>query len=175
MHFRGQLSIVPCIHRPLKCPKSRLLYNWLFIASNPLRPTTRKFSTEPLRLLYLCHLWREDEFVSYEYDWTFIRCTFCTNSMLLKILPFALHTTTSFAEQIMPILRILCHNSSLVTWMVVSLTTAKFKPLIFSMSGFILSYIVNMFNLFVPHRKCIMSMLQRQSINAIQGNNLCLL
>jgi hypothetical protein len=31
-----------------------------------------------------------------------------------------------------PILRILCYNGSLVTWTVVSSTTAKFKPLIFS-------------------------------------------
>jgi hypothetical protein len=36
----------------------------------------------------------------------------------------------------MPILHILRYNGSLVTWMVVSLTTAKFKPLIFSVSGF---------------------------------------
>jgi hypothetical protein len=32
----------------------------------------------------------------------------------------------------MPILRILCYNGSLVTWTVVSMTTAKFKPLIYS-------------------------------------------
>jgi hypothetical protein len=40
----------------------------------------------------------------------------------------------------MPILRIFCCNGSLIIWMVVSLTTAKFKSLIFSMSGFYLSY-----------------------------------
>jgi hypothetical protein len=39
--------------------------------------------------------------------------------------------SSGFAEQIMPILRILCYNGSLVTLTVVSLTTAKFKPLIF--------------------------------------------
>jgi hypothetical protein len=38
---------------------------------------------------------------------------------------------TGFTEQIMPISRILCSNGSLVTWTVVSLTTAKFKTLIF--------------------------------------------
>jgi hypothetical protein len=38
--------------------------------------------------------------------------------------------------QIMYILRILCHNVSLVTWTVVSLTVAKFKVLIFSVSEF---------------------------------------
>jgi hypothetical protein len=36
------------------------------------------------------------------------------------------------AKQIMPILRILCYNGSLITWTVGSLTTTKFKPLIFS-------------------------------------------
>jgi hypothetical protein len=39
--------------------------------------------------------------------------------------------STGFARQIMPILRILCYNGSLVTGTVVSLTAAKFKPLIF--------------------------------------------
>jgi hypothetical protein len=38
--------------------------------------------------------------------------------------------STGFAGQIMPILHILCCNGCLVTWTVVSLTTAKFKPLI---------------------------------------------
>jgi hypothetical protein len=37
-----------------------------------------------------------------------------------------------FAKEIMPFLLLLCYNGSLVTWTVVSLTTAKFKPLIFS-------------------------------------------
>jgi hypothetical protein len=59
--------------------------------------------------------------------------TFHTYRILLKTFPFALHAnplvSTGFAEQIMPILRILCYNGSLVTWTVVSLTTAKFKPL----------------------------------------------
>jgi hypothetical protein len=39
--------------------------------------------------------------------------------------------STGFTEQIMPILRILCYNGSLVTWTVVSLTISKFKHLIF--------------------------------------------
>jgi hypothetical protein len=43
----------------------------------------------------------------------------------------------------MHILLILCYNGSLVTWTVVMLTAAKFKPLIFS--GFALSYAANMF------------------------------
>jgi hypothetical protein len=36
----------------------------------------------------------------------------------------------SCAKQIIPILFTLCYNSSLVTWMVVSLTAVKLKPLI---------------------------------------------
>jgi hypothetical protein len=50
--------------------------------------------------------------------------------------------STGFAERMRPILLILRYNGSLVTWTVLSLTTAKFKPLIFSMSGFTLSYTV---------------------------------
>jgi hypothetical protein len=52
---------------------------------------------------------------------------------------------SGFAKQIIPILSILCYNGSLVTWTVVSLTTAKFKPLTFSMCGFALSYSANTF------------------------------
>jgi hypothetical protein len=58
--------------------------------------------------------------------------------MLLKISSFCTthksSASTGFTEQIMPILRNLCYNGSLVTWTVVGLTTAKFKPLIFSRS-----------------------------------------
>jgi hypothetical protein len=49
----------------------------------------------------------------------------------------------------MPISLILCYNYSLVTGKVVSLTAAKFKPLIFSMSGFALSYAGKMFILMI--------------------------
>jgi hypothetical protein len=48
--------------------------------------------------------------------------------------------STGFTEQIMPILH---YNGSLVTWTVVGLTTARFKPLIYSMYGFTLSYTAN--------------------------------
>jgi hypothetical protein len=48
----------------------------------------------------------------------------------------------------------LCYNSSLVAWAVVSLTAAKFKPLIFSMSGFTLSYTANMFILMILYDFC---------------------
>jgi hypothetical protein len=64
--------------------------------------------------------------------------------------------STGFIEQIMHILRILCYNGSLVTWTVVSLTTAKFKPLIFSMSGFTLSNTTNMFVLMILYDFCLL-------------------
>jgi hypothetical protein len=55
----------------------------------------------------------------------------------------------------MPILHILCCNDCLVIWTGVSLTTSKFKPLIFSMSGFTLSYTTNMFILMIPYDFCL--------------------
>jgi hypothetical protein len=51
------------------------------------------------------------------------------NSSVCTIYKFSV--STGFAEQIMPTLRILCYNGSLVTWTVVNLTTAKFKLLTF--------------------------------------------
>jgi hypothetical protein len=54
-----------------------------------------------------------------------------------------------FAKQIMSILHNLYYNGSLVTWTVISSTTAKYKLLIFSMSGFALSYTANMFILMI--------------------------
>jgi hypothetical protein len=73
--------------------------------------------------------------------------------MLLKISSFCTthkpSVSTGITEQIMPILYILCYNGKLVTGTVVGLTTAKFKPLISSMSGITLSYTANMFILMI--------------------------
>jgi hypothetical protein len=57
----------------------------------------------------------------------------------------------------MLILRILCYNGSLFTWTVVSLTTAKFKPHMFPMSGlaFPYSYSTNMFILMILYDFCL--------------------
>jgi hypothetical protein len=104
----------------------------LHLASSTLRPTTRDFFpnnpfcnspyvTSSLTWRWACLL----------YAWPFVKCTYRTYSMLLKILPCALYASPvsiGFADQMMPILHILCYNGSLVTWTVVSLTTAKFKP-----------------------------------------------
>jgi hypothetical protein len=78
----------------------------------------------------------------------FIKCTYRTYSMLLKILPFTLRTSSvspGFAKLVMPVIRI--HNGSLATWTVVSFKAAKFKPL----SGFDLSYAANMFILMISY------------------------
>jgi hypothetical protein len=94
------------------------------------------FSNWTLAVIVLMQhpLWREDGFVSYEYPWPFVRRTYRTYSILLKMSSFCTthrsSLSTGFTEQIMPILRILCYNGSLVTWTVVGLTTAKFKPLL---------------------------------------------
>jgi hypothetical protein len=72
--------------------------------------------------------------------------------MLLKILPFALYIfslSPGFAKQAMPMLLILYHSGSVVTLAVVILIAAKFKPLVISVSGFVLSYAANMYNLMV--------------------------
>jgi hypothetical protein len=53
----------------------------------------------------------------------------------------------------MPVLYILCYNGSLVSWTVVSLTAAKFKPL---MSAFYLSYAANMFILMILCNFCLL-------------------
>jgi hypothetical protein len=60
-----------------------------------------------------------------------------------------------FAKQIMHILRNLCYNGSLFTWTVISLTTNKFKLLIFPISGFALSYTANMFILMTLYDLCL--------------------
>jgi hypothetical protein len=89
-----------------------------------------------------------DGFVSYEYAWplssvriTHIACywNFCFFTV------YKSSVSAGFAKQIMPFLFILCYNGNLVAWMVVRLATVKFKALIFSMSGFALSYTANMF------------------------------
>jgi hypothetical protein len=43
-------------------------------------------------------LWRENGFVSHEYVWPFVKCTYRTYSMLLKILPFAPYTSPLVVE-----------------------------------------------------------------------------
>jgi hypothetical protein len=135
-------------------------YDWRFtanqfvLASSPLRLTTSiSFSTEPLHSPYvtssLTRRWVCPLSICLAFRQVYISHVqyVIENSSF-----FTTHRSsisTGFTEQIMPNLHILCYNGSLVIWMVVSLTTAKFKPLIFSMSGFILSYTANIFILMI--------------------------
>jgi hypothetical protein len=64
--------------------------------------------------------------------------------------------STSLAKRIMSILLILRYNGSLVTCTVASFTTDKFNPIIFSMSGFALSYATNMFILMILYDFCLL-------------------
>jgi hypothetical protein len=70
---------------------------------------------------------------------------------------FFVHSSISpgFAKQIMPILRVLYYDGSLVNWKILSLTNTKFKPLIFSMSSFALSSTANMFVLMILYDFCL--------------------
>jgi hypothetical protein len=52
--------------------------------------------------------------------------------------------SAGFAKQIMLIFLILCYNGSFITSTAVSMTAPKFKPRIFSVSVFAVSYAMNM-------------------------------
>jgi hypothetical protein len=58
-------------------------------------------------------------------SWRILHIVRYMNSFFCTVSP-------GFAKQILSILLILCYNGSLVTWTVVSLTSTKFKPCIFS-------------------------------------------
>jgi hypothetical protein len=85
--------------------------------------------------LRICLAFRQ-VYISHIY-YVIVNSSFCTI--------YKSSVSPGLAKQIKPILSILCYNGSLVTLTVVSLTTAKFKPLIFSVFGFALSYAVNVF------------------------------
>jgi hypothetical protein len=157
------LTELPTLNWLLNQIRWNLLYNRWFTAnqsvsaSSPLRLMTRDFFSpldpcghSPYVTSSLMRRW----------VWPFVKRTYRTYGMLLKILPCALYTSpvsTGFAKQIMPVLRILCYNGNLATWTFISLmTTTKFKPLIFSMSGFALSYTANMFILMILYDFCLL-------------------
>jgi hypothetical protein len=49
------------------------------------------------------------------------------------------------------------HNGSLDTWTVVNTTAAKFKPLVFPVSGFALSNIANIFVFMILYDFCLLT------------------
>jgi hypothetical protein len=77
--------------------QSKLLYDFQFtvnkfiLTPRPLRLTTRGIFFFNWTLTVIVLLWREDGFASYKYVWPFVKRTYRTYSMLLKILPFALY------------------------------------------------------------------------------------
>jgi hypothetical protein len=124
--------------------KSYLLYDWQFtakqfvLASSPLRLTTRDFFqlnpcghspyvTSSLTKRWVCPLWICLAIcqVYVLHIWHVIKNSFFCTIYKPPVSP-------GFRKQIMLILCILCYNGSLVSWMVISLTTANFKPLISS-------------------------------------------
>jgi hypothetical protein len=134
----------------LTTSESRLLYDWrftanqFFLAPSPLSITTRDteicghnpYVTSSLTRRWVCLLW---------ICLSYVKCTYRTYSVLLKILPFCSICKSSdsqgFAKQIMPSLLILRYNGSLLT-----LTVTAIK-IIYA-------------NQFVSHRKHITSRLQ---------------
>jgi hypothetical protein len=151
--------------------KSKLLYDWRFtanqfaLAPSPLRITTRIFFlqlnpcgrnpyvTPSLTRGWVCLLWihfaspLSSVHISHiVYYWKFFLVHYIYKSSV----------SPGFSKQIMPLVLILCYNGRLVTWTVVSLTTAKFKPITFSTSGFALSYADTMFILMILYDFCLL-------------------
>jgi hypothetical protein len=130
--------------------KSELLYDWRFTTT--LRPMTRDVSffqlypsgnipyvTSSLTRRWVCLLWM---YLAFQVYVSHIQHAIENSSFCII---YKSSVSTGFAEQIMPILHILFYNGSLVTWTVASFTTAKVKPLVFSVSIFTLPYTTNMF------------------------------
>jgi hypothetical protein len=118
--------------------ESELLYDWrftakqLFLASGPLRPKSRDFfqlnscGNSPYVTPFLTRRW-------VCLLWPFVKCIFRTCYMLLEIFPCALYTSPLSVQALHSrscLTYILCYNSSLAIWTVVSLITGKLKSLI---------------------------------------------
>jgi hypothetical protein len=98
------------------------------LGAKPLETHSQRFfSTEPsltrgwVYFLWICLAFRQ-VYVSHIHH-AVENSSFCTI--------YKSSVNTGFAKQSIPILRILWYSVSLVTWTVVSLTTAKYKPLYF--------------------------------------------
>jgi hypothetical protein len=100
-------------------------------------------------------LWREDRFVSYELSSVHVApIAWYWKFFLLQYIQALCQSRLLKADQ--PVLFTLCYNGSLVTWTVVSLTAAKFKPLIFSVSGFVLPCAANIVILMILYDLCML-------------------
>jgi hypothetical protein len=144
--------------------ESELLYDWRFttkyfvLAPSILRITSWNCLqlkpgcpnlTSSLTRGWICLLW---------IGFAFFKCMYRTYSMLLKILHCALHASPLSIQALQSriCLSCLCYNGSLVTWTVVCFPAAMFKPLVFSMSDFALSYVENMFILMILYDFCLL-------------------
>jgi hypothetical protein len=100
----------------------RFTANQFVLAPSPSRLTTRVFFNWTrerwVSLLWICLAFCQ-VYISHVIKHSFL-CTVYKSSV-----------STGFAKQIMSILRILCYNGSMVTWTVVTFTTATFKSLYF--------------------------------------------
>jgi hypothetical protein len=79
------------------------------------------YLTSSLTSEWICLLW---------IGFAFVKCTESTYNLLLKILACALYTDPLSVQALhnRSCLSYLCYNGSFVTWKVVILTAAKFKP-----------------------------------------------
>jgi hypothetical protein len=100
----------------------------------------------------VCVLWIKLRFV-------FVKCMYRTYSMFFNNSSCCniqnSSVSPSVVKQIMSSFLTLCYDGSLFAWTVVSVTIAKFKPLILSMYGFALSYAANMFFLMILYDFCL--------------------
>jgi hypothetical protein len=83
-------------------------------------------------------------------------CIYNIYISLCTIYIYGLYQSRQFSAGYALSYRTLCCNGSLVTWTVVSLTSAKFEPHIFSVMGFALSSISNIWIMMISYDFCVL-------------------
>jgi hypothetical protein len=154
-----QIPQLPCSRSVIRVTLRPAVYRQSgHLGTKPLEDHDQSFFCNYTHTVVGQGLWREGGFCLLRICLAFVKCTYCTYRMILKIIPCAPYTSPvspGFAKQIMPVLFILCYNGSLVTWTVVSLIAAKFKPHFF-VPNFALSYAANMASLMILHELCLL-------------------
>jgi hypothetical protein len=137
--LKSQSYFTTAVYRQSVCFGAKPLENhdqrFFFLQLDPCDHSSN--TTPSLASIWVCLL---------RTGFVFVMSTYHTYSMYAI---YKSSVSTGFAKQIMSILLILRYNGSLVTWTVVSLITARFKPLIFSIYGFALFYTANTFILII--------------------------
>jgi hypothetical protein len=137
----------------------------LWACDQTLFPVWRFMSESCFLVSVGCPLWREVGFASCQ-SLSAVFNHFCQNVILFtfymshvlclyNIYTRPLSTQAQYRRSC-PIICSLHYNSSLNTWTVVSLTAAKFKPLIFPVSGFALSYIADICIFMILYDFCLL-------------------